>query len=103
MIIGMPVETFFTWVTGGFIAICAATAVGGLFLMTRMGSRLALVQQKPHGAPASQARSFLRFSTGIQASLPGGLSQPRELPLSAVDVSLLTPQKDRHNNRRKLG
>lgn len=95
---GMPIATFFTWVTGGFGAIVGAMAIGGLFTMSRMVSRLSLVQQKAHGAAPKTARKFLRMSTSVQESMP--LSRgPRELPVSAAQVDLLQGRKNRFGDR----
>lgn len=97
---GMPMGMFFTYVTGGWVMICAAAAIGGVFTMSRMISRLTLVQQKPNGAPASKARQFLRISTAVQQTLPFW-NKPRELPVEAVTVQLLYGRMNRRSERGK--
>ncbi|GMK55397.1 hypothetical protein CspeluHIS016_0204530 [Cutaneotrichosporon spelunceum] len=97
-VMGLPLETFFTWVTGGWVAICGAIAVGGLFMMSRFVSRLSLVQQKAVNAPPAKARKFLRMGTAVQGVLPF-FRTPREVPIAAVQVELLRGRKTRSGER----
>ncbi|KLT43333.1 hypothetical protein CC85DRAFT_301534 [Cutaneotrichosporon oleaginosum] len=97
-VMGMPLETFFTWVTGGWVAVCGAIAVGGLFMMSRFVSRLSLVQQKAVGAPPASARKFLRMTTAVQGALPF-FRAPREIPIAAAHVELLRGRKTMKGGR----
>lgn len=97
--LGLPQSVWYTYIMSGSACVIAFGILASMLYQSRTITRLSLVRQKPVGAPASEAREFIRLRHGAHDLFPG--MRLRELEAKQVHPYLIMGRETKSGERCK--